>query len=125
MSQAGNIGFLHKAQSPYSVNTLAMLAARVAIEDRAYIENYVAEVLAARDLLCQGLDRLGIPYYPSQGNFVLMRIGPRSIEIRDRLRDKGVLVRERGYEIAGSVRVTAGTREQTRRFLDELERIWR
>ena len=125
MSQAGNIGFLHKAQSPYSVNMLAVMAARVAIQDRAYVESYVAEVLAARDLLCQGLDRLGISYYPSQGNFVLLRIGPRSIEIRDRLREKGVLVRDRSYEIAGCVRVTAGTREQTRRFLDELERIWR
>jgi len=125
MSQAENIAFLHKAQSPYSVNTLAVMAAGVAIQDRAYIENYVAEALASRDLLCQGLLRLGIGYYPSQGNFILAKIGPRSIEIRDRLREKGVLVRDRSYEIPGAVRVTAGTREQTRRFLDELEQLWR
>ena len=125
MSQAENIAFLHKAQSPYSVNTLAVMAAGVAIQDRAYIENYVAEALASRDLLRQGLDRLGIGYYPSQGNFILAKIGPRSIEIRDRLREKGVLVRDRSYEIPGAVRVTAGTREQTRRFLDELEQLWR
>jgi histidinol-phosphate aminotransferase len=125
MSQAANIGFLHKAQSPYSVNTLAVLAASVAIQDRAYIENYVAEALLARETLCRGLERLGIGYYPSQGNFILAKIGPRSIEIRDRLRDKGVLVRDRSYEIAGAVRITAGTCEQAGRFLDELEKIWR
>jgi histidinol-phosphate/aromatic aminotransferase/cobyric acid decarboxylase-like protein len=34
-------------------------------------------------------------------------------------------VRDRSYEIPGAVRVTAGTREQTRRFLDELEQLWR
>ncbi|MGD0201444.1 MAG: histidinol-phosphate transaminase [Bryobacteraceae bacterium] len=125
MSRAENIGWLHKAQSPYSVNMLAVAAARAAIQDRAGIEGYVAEVLAARELLREGLDRLGIGYYPSQGNFLLMRVGPRAIEIRDRLREKGVLVRDRSYELPGCVRVTVGTREQMRRFLDELARIWR
>ena len=119
-----NIGYLRKAQSPYSVNTLAVLAARAAIQDRAYIEDYVAEVLAARDLLRAGLDELGIPYYPSDANFILMRIGPRSIEVRDRLRERGVLVRDRSYDIPGTVRVTVGTREQIGRFLEELKGIW-
>jgi len=96
----------------------------VAIQDRAYIENYVSEVLAARDILREGLDRLGIGYYPSQGNFILMKIGPRAVEVRDRLRARGVLVRDRSYELPGAVRVTAGTREQMRRFLEELEKIW-
>lgn len=124
MSQASNIGWLHKAQSPYSVNTLAAMAARVAVQDRAYIESYVTEVLAARDLLRAGLDRLGIGYYPSEANFILMKIGPRALEIRDRLREKGVLVRDRSYELPGAVRVTVGTREQVTRFLAELEKIW-
>jgi histidinol-phosphate aminotransferase len=124
-SQAENVAFLHKAQSPYSVNALAALAAQEAVRDTAYVESYVAEALAARELLCVGLEKLGIEYVPSQGNFVLMRVGERSIEIRDRLREKQVLVRDRSYEIAGCVRVTTGTRDQTRRFLEELEKIWR
>jgi histidinol-phosphate aminotransferase len=56
-SHPANIAYLHKAQSPYSVNTLAVLAAQAAIRDTAYIENYVAEVLAARELLCVGLEK--------------------------------------------------------------------
>jgi histidinol-phosphate aminotransferase len=123
-SQEGNINFLHKAQSPYSVNALAALAAQEAVRDTAYVERYVTEALAARELLCVGLEKMGIAYVPSQANFVLMRIGKRSIEIRDRLREKQVLVRDRSYEIAGCVRVTVGTREQARRFLTALEEIW-
>ena len=123
-SQAGNIAYLHKAQSPYSVNALAALAARAAIQDHAYVENYVAEVLAARDVLCRELERLGVSYFPSQANFVLMRAGDRALEIRDRLRETGVLVRDRSYELAGCVRVTVGTRDQVRRFIAELEAIW-
>ena len=123
-SRPQNIAFLHKAQSPYSVNTLAALAARAAIQDRAYVQTYVAEALAARELLYQELDRLKIPYFRSQGNFVLVRMGDRAIEIRDRLREAAVLVRDRSYEIDGCVRVTVGTRAQVRVFLSKLEEIW-
>ena len=123
-SRAANIGFLHKAQSPYSVNSLAILAAREAVRDRAYIESYVTEVLAARELLAVGLEKLGIAYVPSSANFVLLRLGKRALEVRDALRACGILVRDRSYEIPGAVRVTVGTREQTRRLLDTLEKIW-
>jgi len=122
-SHEGNVAFLHKAQSPYSVNALAALAAQEAVRDSAYVESYVTEALAARELLCVGLEKMGIDYIPSQANFVLMRIGKRAIEIRDRLREKQVLVRDRSYEVPGCVRVTVGTREQTRRFLEALQEV--
>jgi histidinol-phosphate aminotransferase len=124
-SQAENLAYAHKAQSPYSVNSVAALAARAAIEDPDYIRRYVTEVLAARELVYVGLEKLGVPYYESQGNFVLMRVGDRAREVRDALCGSGVLVRDRSYELPGCVRVTIGTRDQMRRFLSELERIWR
>jgi histidinol-phosphate aminotransferase len=123
-SQSGNVDFLHKAQSPYSVNSVAVLAARAAIQDRAYIEKYVTEVLAARELLYVGLEKLEIKYYDSKANFVLLEAGDRAIPLRDELRRRGVLVRDRSYEIPGCVRVTVGTRDQVRLFLSELEQIW-
>lgn len=123
-SQEQNIHYLHKAQSPYSVNMLAALAAIEAIKDDTYVKEYVEEVLAARELLCRELDRLRISYHPSQANFVLIRAGERAIEIRDKLREMGILVRDRSYELPGCVRVTIGTREQVLRFLDALKEIW-
>ena len=123
-SQHPNAFLLHKAQSPYSVNMLAALAACEAVRDRGYIAGYVTEVLAARELMSVGLEKMGIPYFPSQGNFVLFKAGRRAIEVRDKLRAAGVLVRDRSYEIAGCVRATVGTREQTRRFLATLGEIW-
>jgi histidinol-phosphate aminotransferase len=111
-SHPANIQYLHKAQSPYSVNSLAVMAAQAAVADTAYIENYVAEVLAARELLCVGLEKLGITYVPS------------SLEVRDGLRGQAILVRDRSYEAPGCVRITVGTRDQTRRLLAALEEIW-
>jgi len=103
---------------------IGALAARAAVEDTEYIRRYVTEVLAARELLYFELEQLGIPYFPSQANFVLFQAGDRAIPIRDELRRRGVLVRDRSYEIAGCVRVTVGTREQVRRFVEELKQIW-
>jgi len=124
-SNAANIAAALKVQSPYSVNMLAALAARVAVRDTHYIASYVAEVLAAREFLYAGLQRVGIPFYRSEGNFVLVRLGDRAAEVCDQLRAAGALVRDRSYELAGCVRVTVGTRAQTRRLVTELERIWR
>ncbi len=123
-SGAANVAWMKKAQSPYSVNSLAALAARAAIRDRAYVESYVDEVLAARALAYKGLHELGIKTFPSEANFILFGAGHRAIPIRDALRDRGVLVRDRSYEIAGCVRVTIGTRAQIERLLEELKTLW-
>jgi len=124
-SQAANIAHLHKAQSPYSVNMLAAVAAGAAVQDSAFIANYVSQVLASRELLARGLDRLGIAYVKSEANFILTLVGDRALEIRDALRGQAILVRDRSYEIAGGLRITLGTPEQTTRLLAELETIWK
>jgi histidinol-phosphate aminotransferase len=123
-SRAENMEYLRKAQSPYSVNALAAMAARIAVQGEKFVEEYVLEVLTARELLYVGFERLKIPYIKSQANFVLFQAGDRAITIRDELKRRGILVRDRSYELPGYVRVTVGTRDQAQRFLDELEQIW-
>jgi histidinol-phosphate aminotransferase len=124
VTQSANAQHLAKAQSPYSVNSLAVLAATAAVQDQDYVAEYVKEVLAGRDLAYEGLRRLGIRSYPSQANFILFDAGDRAIPVRDALRERGILVRDRSYELPGCVRVTIGTRPQVNRFLEELEKVW-
>lgn len=123
-SQPVNMAHVCKTQSPYSVNALAAMAARIAVKDQKFVEDYALEVLTARELLYVGLERLKIPYVKSQANFVLFQAGARAGELCDELRNRGILVRDRSYDIPGSVRVTVGTRDQVQQFLDELEQIW-
>jgi len=123
-SRDENVYYLHKCQSPYSVNALAALAAQAAVEDTDYIWSYVSEILAAREMLYVGFEQRDIEFYKSEANFVLFRAGGRAVEIRDYLRERGVLVRDRGYELPGCVRVTAGTRDQMRRFFEVLDEVW-
>ena len=124
-SCADNMAAIHKSHSPYSVNYLAAIAAKAAVEDTAFLRSFVTEILAAREVLTAGLERIGTPYVPSQANFVLMHIGPKAQEVCEKLNAEGILVRNRSYEIPGCVRVTVGTQDQTRRFLAAFEPLWK
>jgi len=124
-SHPANVAYLRKTQSPYSVNTLATLAVQEAVRDRHYVEHYVTEVLAARELLCVGLEKLKIPYVPSSANFILVNAGKKAAALREALRERGILVRDRSHEVPGHVRITVGTREQTQRLITALEEFWR
>lgn len=123
-SQAANMVHVRRAQPPSSVNALAAMAARIAVQDQKFVEDYVLEVLTARELLYVGFERLKIPYVRTQANFVLFRAGARASEITDELRARGVLVRNLECELPGYIRVTLGTRDHVQQFLNELEQIW-
>ncbi|MBI4460799.1 MAG: histidinol-phosphate transaminase [Acidobacteria bacterium] len=123
-SQAGNISAIRKGQSPYSVNGVAVALGLEAILDKAFVGKYVAEVLRARRMLCGELDLLGLKYYPSSANFVLVDFGGAARQVRDLLAEKGILVRDRSYELPGCVRITVGTMAQTRKLTAVLRQAW-
>lgn len=122
ISSASNIGWVRKAQSPYSVNYVAVAAAVAAIKDKAYIENYVNQVVQARSYVSAEMSRLGIRHFKSDGNFVLFMVGEHAERIVSDLRAAGVLVRNRSHECEGSLRVTVGTTDQMELFIQELEK---
>jgi histidinol-phosphate aminotransferase len=100
--------------SPYSVNSLALACLQAAMEDTAYLNWYVSEVLAARSEFEAALDAAGVRRWPSCANFILVEIGARHAEFVRLMRASGVLVRDRSSDPGcdGRVRITIGTREQ-------------
>lgn len=124
-SHPEGLEIVRKIQSPYSVNSLAVLAAEAAICDRAYVDRYVAEILEARELFCSGLTKLKIPTFDTAGNFILLNLGDRASSVQEALRARGILVRDRSYELDGGLRVTIGTKEQMNQLLEALSEIWR
>ena len=122
ISNSENIAWAKKAQSPYSVNVLAAVAASAAVQDTSFVDAYVQEVISARTFVVSELNRLGIRQFPTDANFVLIDVGDRAQEIVDRLREAEVLIRNRSHELPGCVRVTIGTIEQMQQFISELEK---
>jgi histidinol-phosphate aminotransferase len=116
---AGPVGvmrWIRRVLSPYSVNSLALACLPAALEDAAYLEWYVTEVLSARAEFEAVLDEAQVRHWPSQANFVLVDIGARHAEFVQRMRAANVLVRDRSTDPGcdGCVRITIGTRQQMR-----------
>ena len=116
--------WVRRVLSPYSVNALALACLPPAIEDAAYLNWYVAEVLAARTEFEAALDEAKIRRWPSHANFVLVEIGSQHKEFVRTMSAAGVLVRDRSADPGcdGCVRITIGTREQMQQAIPALHR---
>jgi histidinol-phosphate aminotransferase len=119
--------WIRRVLSPYSVNSLALACLPPALEDTAYLDWYVGEVLAARGEFESALDELQVRRWPSRANFVLVEIGPDHVEFVRLMLAGGVLVRDRSNDPGcdGCVRITIGTREQMREAVDVLKQAMR
>jgi histidinol-phosphate aminotransferase len=118
------LAMMRRAGTPYPVNSAALVAAEAAIRDPRFLRNYTREVLQSRAMLEQGLVRLGARIYPSSANFVLADFGPVAKRLVRALEQKGILVRgRRDFPREGFVRISAGTRADTRKVLRAIERI--
>jgi len=106
--------WIRRVLSPYSVNSLALACLPPALEDSAYLEWYVGEVIAARAEFANALDEADVRRWPSHANFILVEIGARHAEFVRLMSASGVLVRDRSNDPGcdGCVRITIGTREQ-------------
>ena len=118
------VELMHRAQNPFQVNTLALVAASIAIRHEGHVKRYVAQVRANRARVYRWLESRGIPYVPSSANFILTRVGEHAPEIAQHLRAEGILVRDWSYDphLQGYLRFTIGSRAQTHRLLEGLER---
>jgi histidinol-phosphate aminotransferase len=110
------MGWVRRVISPYSVNSLALACLPPALEDTAYLDWYVGEVLVARGEFEAALDAANVRRWPSHANFVLVEIGAKHSEFVRRMNAGGVLVRDRSSDPGcdGRVRITIGTRQQMR-----------
>jgi histidinol-phosphate aminotransferase len=113
---------IRRVGSPYSVNSIALACLPVALSDVAYVNTYVKDVCEGRKRLEEELRHLGIPFWPSRANFVLMRIGEHNAAFVRGMRERGILVRDRSRDpgCEGCVRITLGSMEQTHRLLSTL-----
>jgi histidinol-phosphate aminotransferase len=115
--------WLRTVISPYSVNVLALACLPAALEDQAYVDWYVREVKSARAVMAEAFERLGMPQWPSEANFILVKIGAKHAEFVRTMRKHGVLTRDRSLDpgCEGCVRITVGTLAQSKQALKAVE----
>jgi len=117
-------GYLRKLTRPFMINSIAMAAGIAAIGDVEFIEKSVNHVKAEKKYLYAELDRLGVEYWKSESNFIMIRLSERVGEFEEFMLSQDVMVRPVGYFGAeGCVRVTVGTQEGNRAYIQGLEKF--
>jgi histidinol-phosphate aminotransferase len=109
---------LRLVRMPYHLSTQTQAVALAALAHADLMLETVGAIKAQRDRIVEGLAGLGLDPVPSDANFVLFGGLDDAHRTWSELLDRGVLVRDVG--IPHYLRVTAGTPEETTRFLEAI-----
>ncbi|MBR1978451.1 MAG: histidinol-phosphate transaminase [Akkermansia sp.] len=114
---------LNKARSPFNVNLMAQVAACAALEDAEHLARSVEMVKAGREQFYEALLTWGIPYIPSHGNFIMVKVG-QGKAVYEEMLARGVILRPMGgYGLPEYVRITVGNKEENKRCLAALQEV--
>ena len=122
---ADTIAALRPILPPFSINICAATALETALGDVEYLAWHVAQAEASKRLIYDFAARHAMRYWPSEGNYVLMRLGGDTAQVVAAMADRGVLIRDRGRVpgCSGCIRITAGEVAATERCLSALEDV--
>jgi histidinol-phosphate aminotransferase len=116
---------LDAVRQPFSVNALAQAAGAEAIRHQDDVAQRVERTIVERVFVEEGVRKLGFRTPDSHANFSWIDLGEADeAEVVAALGERGVVVRP-GTPLGGPghIRVSYGTREQNRRFLDGLAAV--
>ncbi len=111
---AEQIGYIRRHSAPFNVNSIVLACLEEALADQAFVSDHIAQVKQGREQLEQLFGELGLRFWPSQTNFVLVRVGTTAKMFVESMRRRGVLVRDSSANpgCEGCVRITVGTPSQ-------------
>jgi histidinol-phosphate aminotransferase len=119
------IARLRRSLPPYTINVMASTVLAAALDDQAYVASYRRQVTESRELLYAACDRLGLSYWRSEANFVLVRVGAEATAIVDRLAARRIFVRDRSNQPGCDrcIRITTGVVAHTQACIAALEEV--
>jgi histidinol-phosphate aminotransferase len=114
----------NRVRQPFNGNTLALAAARVALDDESFVEQSRRSNQQGLQLMQRWFDKRGIDYIPSAGNFLTVRFGDNSARIYQGLLERGVIVRPvANYNMPNFLRISVGSKPQLEQMFAVLEDI--
>jgi histidinol-phosphate aminotransferase len=113
-----------KVRQPYSVNSFSQWVAAKVFRERMTFEQTIHDIVTRRKQLAASLAKMPeVEVFPSEANFVLFRVEHGAALWRDLLHNHSVLIRDlsRAPGLADCLRVSVGTEEENRRFIEAME----
>jgi histidinol-phosphate aminotransferase len=119
---------MQRIKQPFSVNSLALVAASAALDDLPYMNRVVEEVVKERGRMREELLSMKLRVLESDANFLMVGGFADADETCRELERRGILIRSlSGVRGAGRgwVRITVGTKSQNLKLLSTLREILR
>jgi histidinol-phosphate aminotransferase len=114
----------NRVRQPFNGNSMALAAARAALDDEAFVEQSRLSNQHGLQQLRRGFDERGFSYLPSAGNFLTVQFDERSAEIYQGLLQSGVIVRPvANYDLAQFLRISVGTSAQIEALFKALDAL--
>jgi histidinol-phosphate aminotransferase len=111
---------MNRVRQPFNVNSIAQAAAVASLADDEFVERTRALNQAGMVQITQGLQKLGLSFIPSFGNFVSFKVDDARA-VYERLLNQGVIIRPiANYEMPDYLRVSIGLFSENARFLEAL-----
>jgi histidinol-phosphate aminotransferase len=108
---------INRIRQPFNVNTLALIAAEHAINDKEFLERSLIENAKGLKILEQTCEKLGLRFVPSKGNFLLIDFEKEAAPIYMELLKRGIITRPvANYGLDNCLRITIGTQDQMNRL---------
>lgn len=125
IGSSAQMEMVRRVSSPYNVNAAALACLPVALSDTQYVSDYLRQVFDGRLRLQSLCDELGLKYWPSHANFVLIRIGEKYRQFMEAMEQRGILVRDRSKDpgCEGCVRITMGTAEHNALLMETMRSV--
>ena len=117
------IRYINQVREPFNTTRYAQAAAKAALEDTAFIAECKRRNAEGLAYLKAEFDRLGLRYFEPYGNFVMFDTGIPSQKVFDALLRKGIISRARWTHYPTHIRITVGSAEQNRKFIEALEQV--
>jgi histidinol-phosphate aminotransferase len=122
IASPATIAALERVREPFNVGRLSQVGAAAAIRDLAHREATRQLVWAQKRALYAALAARGLPYVPTEANFLVVRIGRDSGPVVAAMRARGVLVRSgEGVGLPGHLRIGVGNAAQNEAMLAALD----
>ncbi|OGS20745.1 MAG: hypothetical protein A3J83_00690 [Elusimicrobia bacterium RIFOXYA2_FULL_40_6] len=119
------VKYLDTIRPPFNVTMITQCAVLAALKDeKAQISKAIKVVEKGKKYLYEELDKLGLKYIVSAGNFILVNVSPgKGKEIFFKLLKQGVIARAMDeYELPEFIRVTVGKSEENKIFIKALRK---
>ncbi len=116
--------FYNRVRNPFNVNDLAQAAGVAALDDKDYLKQSQMSVWEGLDYFYAELERLKLPFYPSQANFILFDTKRNSEEVHVNLLKKGLILRPvQNYGFKTLMRMTVGQMTENKKAMIAIEKM--